>query len=95
MECKCYECCYADMIKKKFNVVYTTENCDIYSDNICPEYTNPAKCEYSFEIPNIGICCGAYRKSKRADGLHWGHYPICEIENCPLIYPDLLDGAEL
>lgn len=95
MEYKCSKCCYADMIKNKFGMVYTIENCDIYSDNICPEYTNSENCEYGLEIPNIGICCGAYSKSKRKDGLHWSHYPICEIDNCPLMHPDLLEGAEL
>lgn len=95
MDNKCTKCVYADMIAKKFGLVFTTDNCDIYRDNICPEYTNPAHCEYSLDIPNVGMCCGAYSKSKRTDGLHWSHYPICEIENCPLMYPDLLDGAEL
>lgn len=52
-------------------------------------------CKYSLEIPNVGICCGAYRKSKRSDGLCWNHYPICKIENCPLVNLDLLEKAEL
>ena len=60
-----------------------------------PEHSNPTHCEYSFEITNVGMCCGAYSKSKRIDGKHWSHYPICEIKNCPLVYPDLFEGAEL
>ena len=95
IECKCSKCCYEDMIKNKFGMVYTIENCDIYRNNICPEYTNPTKCKYSLEIPNVGICCGVYSKSKRPDGLYWAHYPICKIENCPLANLDLLEGAEL
>lgn len=95
MDNKCSKCVYADMIEKKFGLVFTTDNCDIYRDNICPEYTNPERCEFSLDIPNIGVCCGAYSKSKRADGLHWSHYPVCEIENCPLANLDLLEGAKL
>ena len=56
---------------------------------------NLERCEYRLEIPNVGICCGAYSKSKRTDGLHWSHYPLCENKNCPLMHPNLLEGAEL
>ena len=95
MDNKCTKCVYADMIAEKFGINFTTDNCDIYNDNICPNYTNPTHCGYSLDILNVGMCCGAYSQSKRADGLYWGHYPICEEKNCPLMYPDLLEGAEL
>lgn len=95
MDNKCAKCNYSSMVAQKFGITLTTDNCDIYNDNWCSEYTNPAHCRYSFEIPNIGICCGAYGESKRLDGRHWAHYPFCEIENCPLMYPDLLEGATL
>lgn len=49
-------------------------------------------CHYTFDIPNIGTCCGAYSQSKRKDGKHWAHYPECASENCPLLHPELLLG---
>ena len=58
-------------------------------------------CKYSMEIPEIkhpmhcAIHCGAYSQSKRKDGLHWGHYPKCAIENCPVVHPELLGDAVL
>ena len=52
-------------------------------------------CAYKFEIPNIGMCCQAYSKSTRPDGLHWAHYPLCEGKNCPKLYPHLLEDAKL
>lgn len=60
-----------------------------------PNHTNLVHCEYKFEIPDVGICCGAYHKSTRRDGKQWAHYPCCEAKNCPLIHPDLLGEAEL
>ena len=39
--------------------------------------------------------CMAYSYAKRADGRHWGHYPICADENCPLKHQELLEGAIL
>jgi len=92
---KCAKCNYADMVANKYKMFFTTDNCDLFEDNLCPNYTNPIHCEYSFEIPKIGICCGAYGESKRPDGRHWAHYPFCEEKDCPLIHPELLDGAEL
>lgn len=92
---KCAKCNYANMVSNKYGMIFTTDNCDLFEDNLCPNYTNPARCEYSFEISNIGICCGAYGESKRPDGRHWAHYPFCEENDCPLIHPDLLEGAEL
>lgn len=53
------------------------------------------KCEHKFNIPGIGRCCQAYSRSKRPDGLYWGHYPFCTDENCPLKHPELLNGAVL
>jgi hypothetical protein len=58
-------------------------------------------CQYCMEIPMLAnprrsnIHCGAYSASKRKDGLHWGHYPYCKIENCPVVHPELLKGAVL
>jgi hypothetical protein len=58
-------------------------------------------CRYCMEIPmlkhpmHMVIHCGAYSVSKRKDGLHWGHYPACKPENCPVIHPELLEGAIL
>ena len=52
-------------------------------------------CLYSLEIPKIGLCCEAYYKSKRNDGKEWMHFPYCKKENCPLEYPELLEGATL
>ena len=92
---KCAKCNYADMVANKYKMFFTTDNCDLFEDNLCPNYTNPIHCEYSFEIPKIGICCGAYGESKRPDGRHWAHYPFCEEKYCPLIHPELLEGAEL
>lgn len=52
-------------------------------------------CGYRFNIPNIGVCCKAYSQSKRSDGKHWAHYPLCEGQNCPKLYPFKLEGAKL
>ena len=56
-------------------------------------------CKFCMEIPvhpmHLAIHCGAYSASKRKDGLHWAHYPKCKIENCPVVHPELLDGAIL
>ena len=53
------------------------------------------ECKYNLEIPTIGTCCGAYSKAKRTDGKHWSNYPECTEENCPLLNPELLEGATL
>lgn len=52
-------------------------------------------CKYNLEIPNVGLCCEAYYKSKRNDGLEWMHFPFCSEKNCPLKHPELLQGATL
>ena len=54
------------------------------------------KCGYQkeFKYPNRTVC-GAYADAKRADGKLWQYYPKCEDKNCPLRYPELLDGATL
>lgn len=52
-------------------------------------------CKYNITLPNIGVCCGAYCKSIRVDAKDWLHFPICTKVNCPLIYPELLEGAIL
>ena len=52
-------------------------------------------CEHNLEIPTVGLCCGAYHKSKRNDGKEWMHFPFCNPENCPLEHPELLEGATL
>jgi len=58
-------------------------------------------CKYEMPFPDKPppfdgkIHCDAYSESKRKDGLHWAHYPECKEENCPLIHPELLEGAVL
>ena len=52
-------------------------------------------CKHNITIPTIGVCCGAYYKSKRKDKKEWLHFPICKDENCPLAHPELLEGATL
>jgi len=52
-------------------------------------------CNYHIELPNIGLCCNAYSQSKRNDGKHWSHYPLCNAKDCPKLYPELLKDAEL
>lgn len=54
-------------------------------------------CQYHFAIPTAGICCRAYYESKDARGrTHmWGNYPNCNEKNCPLKYPELLEGNTL
>lgn len=53
-------------------------------------------CKYEFQFQfEDGVYCGAYSQAKRKDGLSWAHYPECKPENCPLMYPELLDGATL
>lgn len=37
--------------------------------------------------------CNMYHLSQRKDGKLWEHYPVCSSENCPLIHPELMDGA--
>ena len=71
------------------------KECNIVDDYMDFNTINPCKDKYRFEIPNIGICCKAYSESKRIDGKYWIHYPFCKIKNCPIIYPKLLEGAEL
>lgn len=51
--------------------------------------------KYKLRIPGVGVCCEAYYKSKRNDGLEWMHFPFCSEENCPLKHPELLEGAIL
>lgn len=69
-----------------------------YGDNA--GYTSTAGwCEHceSFQSSVTGKttpCCMLYSKTKRADGLHWAHYPECEPENCPKLHPELLDDAK-
>ena len=53
------------------------------------------ECNYTIDIPFVGICCKAYYKSKRKDGKLWLHFPLCSEENCPLLHPELLEGATL
>ena len=53
------------------------------------------ECPYEFDIPHAGICCKAYYSSKRVDGKLWCHFPKCAEINCPLLYPELLEGAKL
>lgn len=52
-------------------------------------------CQYNTEIPDVGLCCGAYHKAKRNDGKHWMHFPFCSEDDCPLKHPELLKGAKL
>ena len=52
-------------------------------------------CKYNLFIPTIGTCCGAYAESFREDGKFWAHFPMCAESNCPLIHPELLEGAIL
>lgn len=53
------------------------------------------KCNHRYDMPidNIHkvILCGYYSEIKRKDGIHNAHYPECKKENCPLIYPELLE----
>lgn len=43
------------------------------------------------EYKDGATLCGAYHSSSRPDGLEWGHFPICNDDNCPLKNPTLLD----
>lgn len=54
-------------------------------------------CKYHIEIPNVGLCCEAYYKSKNAKGKQfaWFHFPFCSDDDCPLKHPELLNGATL
>ena len=52
-------------------------------------------CTFELEIPEVGICCKAYYLSKRQDERVWCHFPDCSNKNCPLMHPELLEGAEL
>ena len=52
-------------------------------------------CEYHFEIPTVGLCCDAYSQSVRKDGKHWANWPFCCEEACPMVHPELLEGAVL
>lgn len=53
------------------------------------------ECKYQFEIPDMGMHCGAYYHSERPDGLCWMNFPKCSEEKCPLKHPELLEGAIL
>ena len=59
------------------------------SNNNCDE------CPYKIKLPVSGVWCNAYSKSKRLDGRWWAHWPKCSNENCPIEYPELLEGAIL
>lgn len=52
-------------------------------------------CQSHFEIPRIGQCCGYYIKTLDPYGVRWHHYPECCEENCPIMYPELLEGRKL
>ena len=55
-------------------------------------------CQYFFNIPKVGVCCGAYSASKPTKEnryRHWANYPTCTEENCPLKHPELLEGRIL
>ena len=52
-------------------------------------------CKYNFFIPTIGMCCEAYARSTREDGKYWAHFPLCSNIDCPLMHPELLEGAVL
>ena len=58
--------------------------------------TVKGRCKYRtfFELDKT-YYCSAYSKSKRKDGKYWAHYPECKSKNCPLVFPELLEGAEL
>ena len=52
-------------------------------------------CKYQIELPTAGICCRAYFESVREDKRAWMHFPACHEQNCPLVNPELLEGAKL
>ncbi len=52
-------------------------------------------CKYNLNIPNVGMCCKAYYESTRQDGKGWMHFPSCNESDCPLMHPELLEGAIL
>ncbi len=52
-------------------------------------------CKYQIELVTAGTCCKAYFESIRPDGKGWMHFPTCNKSNCPLIHPELLEGAIL
>jgi hypothetical protein len=53
-------------------------------------------CKFELNIPNRKTkLCGAYSKSKRNDGKYWAHYPVCDNNNCPLKYEELLCNSKL
>lgn len=52
-------------------------------------------CKYQIDLLTAGICCKAYLESIRPDGRGWMHFPDCNESNCPLIHPELLEGAIL
>lgn len=64
-----------------------------------PAFSNPNPVASTtgsvFATYGTDVCCGAYSVSKRPDGLHWAHYPLCVERNCPIIHPELLEGATL
>ena len=53
------------------------------------------ECKHQIDLLSAGICCKAYFKSIRPDGRGWMHFPNCSESNCPLIHPELFEGAIL
>ena len=51
------------------------------------------RCIYSIILPEAGICCNVYNNAKRPDGKWWAHWPKCTIDKCPILNPELLEGA--
>lgn len=55
-------------------------------------------CKHCMEIPtltkpvHLNTHCGLYSKHT-IKGKHWAHYPKCNVDNCPLVHPELLGDA--
>jgi hypothetical protein len=76
------------------NYVGKRKECNVIDDYMNFNFINLCKGKYRIKIPKVGICCNAYFESKRIDGKYWTHYPLCDVENCPILFPKLLEGAK-
>lgn len=100
---------YQDIVRKSLKHLgkseeQFTQDVDIAIKDIDEFFSNYSSfpnrdCQFWFEIPepygDSGGHCGAYSVSKRNDGKHWSHYPVCSESDCPLKNPELMKGAVL
>lgn len=52
-------------------------------------------CKYCLPFPDETIHCSAYSYAKYPNAISWLHFPVCDLSNCPIKHPELLNGGIL